>query len=276
MATGGLRGYPPPMRARLPRTVIRLRGEGMAGWLDGLLTNNVQADAPTFAALLSPQGKILADMVVTPDSGGFLLDTPEAMGAGLLQRLRMYVLRAPITVEDVSATHDVEAVWDDGAADEAAEGQPDPRHPSLGVRRIGPVEESGNLSDNLAAYDRHRLSLGVPDSQFDFGPGEMFPHDAAMDELHGLDLKKGCFVGQEVVSRMARLSTVRKRIRTVLLQGGAEAGDTLEAGARRVGVILHVNGDMASVLVRLDRLEGAATGLTVNGAPASVMGGPNG
>lgn len=257
------------MLARLPRTVIKLTGDGIADWLDGLITNRVRADAPVFAALLTPQGKIIADMVVTPGEGGAWLDTPEAMGADLLKRLKMYVLRAPITVEDVSADHAVHAVWD---VDEDTPGQPDPRHPSLGHRVIGAALGEGDL----VAYDRHRLSLGIPDSQFDFGPVEMFPHDAAMDELNGLDLKKGCFVGQEVVSRMARLGTVRKRIRTVLLSGEASPGEAITAGTRRIGDILHVNGNMASALVRLDRMEAATEGYRVGDAPCEIMAGPNG
>lgn len=250
----------------------------MGAWLDGLLTNRVREAAPVFAALLSPQGKIVADMVVTPDAnggagggGGYLIDTTEAMGAELLGRLKMYVLRAPIMVEAVDVM--VQAVWDE---DEAA-GHVDPRHASLGRRVIG---AAGVADASLADYDRHRLSLGVPDSLFDYGPGEMFPHDACMDELNGVDLHKGCFVGQEVVSRMARLGTVRKRIRTVLLEGEANVGDEVRAGAqkegRRVGDVLHVEGGMASALMRLDRVAAATESLTVGGVPCRVMAGPQG
>ena len=259
------------MIAALPRTVISITGEGVADWLDGLITNSVPRDGRTaFAALLTPQGKIIADMVLTPTADGVRLDTPDAMADDLLKRLRMYVLRAPITVA-VEEGMTIHAVWN---ADEDMPGaQDDPRHASLGQRVIAPALPTDATIED---YDAHRLSLGVPDSLFDFGSAEIFPHDAAMDELNGIDLKKGCFVGQEVVSRMARLGTVRKRIRAVVLSGAAEAGDTVQSGTRRVGDILHVQGAMASALVRLDRMEAATEGYTVNGAPAEIMGGPTG
>ena len=261
------------MIARLPRTILDVTGEGVGEWLDGLLTNSVRADAPVFAALLTPQGKIIADMVVTPITGGFRLDTTEAMGAELLKRLKMYVLRAPITVEDVSGAVALYAVWDEDEADLPAGARPDPRHASLGHRAFG---APGLSEGDLSAYDAHRLGLGVPDSLFDYGPTEVFPHDADMDELNGIDLKKGCFVGQEVVSRMARLGTVRKRMRAVVMEGEAQAGDPVQSGTRRVGDLLHVRGNMGMALVRLDRMEAATEGYAVNGAPVRIMEGPNG
>ena len=261
------------MITRLPRTVVDVTGDGVGAWLDGLVTNSVREDAAAFAALLTPQGKIIADMIVSPLDGGYRLDTTEMMGAELLKRLKMYVLRAPIMVADVSESVAVYAVWNEDEVDLPAGAQPDPRHASLGYRAFG---APGLAESDLGAFDAHRLSLGVPDSLFDFGPSEVFPHDADMDELNGIDLKKGCFVGQEVVSRMARLGTVRKRMRGVVLEGEAGAGDPVMSGSRRVGDILHVNGNMGMALVRLDRMEAATEGYTVNGAAVEVMGGPNG
>ena len=265
------------MITRLPRTVIDATSPDGADvvrdWLDGLITNSVRADTPVFAALLTPQGKIIADMVVTPITGGFRLDTPKAMGAELLKRLKMYTLRAPITVEDASESVATYAVWDEAEDDLPAGAYPDPRHASLGYRAFG-VPSLAEV--DLAAYDAHRLGLGVPDSLFDYGPSEVFPHDADMDEMNGIDLKKGCFVGQEVVSRMARLGTVRKRMRAVVLESEAEAGDPIQSGSRRVGDILHVHGNMAMALVRLDRMEAATEAYTVGDSPVRVMEGPNG
>ena len=259
------------MITALPRTVLRVTGESAKAWLDGLLTNTVAPEGATFAALLTPQGKIIADMMVSPTEGGFLLDTPEAMGAGLLKRLKMYVLREPLSVEDVSGEMTVHQVFD---AEDVPEGAVrDPRHASLGHRLIAEV---GMGDTPLEEWDRFRLTLGVPLSQFDYGPLEVFPADACMDELNGVDLHKGCFVGQEVVSRMHRLSSAKKRMRAVVLRGDAKTGDSLMAGTRRVGDLLHVRDRMGMALLRLDRLENASELVTVNGKEVDVMGGPNG
>ena len=260
------------MIVELPRTVLSLSPKEGAGlgdvvaWLDGLVTNTVRADAVVFAALLTPQGKIVADMFVTPDGGRLLLDATPEMGAELKTRLGMYVLRAPVVVEEIDVR--VFRVWEGEDV-----GHADPRHASAGRRVIG---EDLVADAALQDWDAFRLSLGLPDSQFDFGPAQVFPADADMDELGGVDYKKGCFIGQEVVSRMHRMSTVKKRMRAVVLGGEASAGDLLEAGGRRVGDLLHVNGKMAMALVRLERLAAAETVLSVNGHEAQVMGGPNG
>ena len=268
------------MICELPRTVLSLSPKTGAGaglgdvvaWLDGLVTNTVRADAVVFAALLTPQGKIVADVFVTPDEGRLLLDATPDMGAELKKRLGMYVLRAPVMVEEVDAR--VFRVWEEEAdVGHADVGHADPRHASAGRRVVG-----GDLvaDATLEAWDAFRLSLGLPDSQFDFGPTQVFPADADMDELGGVDYHKGCFIGQEVVSRMHRMSTVKRRMRAVVLGGEAGAGDILEAGGRRVGDLLHVRGNMAMALVRLERLAAVDTILSVNGQEAQVMGGPNG
>jgi len=262
------------MIVELSRTCLDLRGDDVASWLDGLVTNSPSQDVPTYAALLTPQGKIIADMMITPTEVGFILDTPEHMGADLKKRLTMYKLRAPIEIEDVSERMHVCAIWGEENEDLIPPGAyRDPRHPSLGWRLVAPVA-AGNAS--LEDYDAHRLSLGVPDSQFDFESVKVFPADACMDELNGVDLKKGCFVGQEVVSRMHRMSTVKKRMRGLILQGNAKAGDPVIAGTRRIGDVLHVQGRAGMALIRLERLAAAEASPTVNEAPVTIMDGPNG
>ena len=249
-----------------PRTVLKLSGEGVRDWLDKLITNSLSGPV-TFAALLSPQGKIIADFFVTdrPGQGSdhLLLDTTQVMGPPLLKRLKMYVLRAPITIEDVSGTHPVHVVWD---AEDEDTGEADPRLPALGRRVIGDAALPGG-----GDWDAHRLSLGVPDSEWDFGPSSTFPMDACMDQLGGVDYAKGCFVGQEVVSRMKRIGSVRKRMRGILLEGPAEAGDPIKAGERTVGTVLHVHGLAAMALVRLDRLREATESPTLRGERVQVM-----
>lgn len=226
------------------RTVLRLSGEGVRDWLGNLLTN-VIAGPVTYGALLTPQGKIIADMFVTDRGNHLLLDTPVHMGAALLKRLKMYRLRAPIEIEDVSETEFLHVTWGDAAS----RGDSDPRRDQLGTRLFLDHIETGDGN-----FDRHRLSLGVPDSEWDFETTSVFPMDANMDLLNGVNYSKGCFVGQEVVSRMKRKSVVRKRMQTLRLNGDANDGDRVMAGEKKVGAILHVNDDLAMALLRVDHL----------------------
>jgi folate-binding protein YgfZ len=245
--------------AKLDRTVISVAGETALAFLDGLITNNLD-NVLTFAALLTPQGKIIADFFVHKKSDQeFLIETPAKFGKTLLMRLKMYKLRAKIDLDDVSDDVDVYAFW--GGQGDA--GLADPRHPDLGQRLIA---ESGSLSpeNSPTDYDAHRLSLGIPESVWDFETEKVFPADANMDRLSGVDFKKGCFVGQEVVSRMHRKTEVRKRMGVVTLSGDAETGDDLKSGGRTVGKLLHVNGSKAMALLRLDRIAEAENPITVN------------
>jgi len=252
--------------AQLNRSVFRLSGEGVTPWLDGLISNNLLGPM-TFAALLTPQGKIIADFFVTKDGEDLLLDTPMKFAENLFTRLRMYKLRAPIEITNITETHNVYAIWDG----EGDEGHADPRHASLGRRLI--TTDYLDASDD---YDAHRLALGVVDSEWDFMTVTTFPADANMDLMNGVDFKKGCFVGQEVVSRMKRMTTVKKRMRTIELGGVAKAGDALICGARVIGEIYHVNGSLAMGLVRFDRLKAADVEPTVNGNKVRIFGSVNG
>ncbi|MGB6228937.1 MAG: hypothetical protein WBF53_02270 [Litorimonas sp.] len=248
---------------RRDRTVLKLSGDGVRDWLERLITNSLSAPV-TFAALLTPQGKIIADVFVTDRGDHLLLDTPPHMGGPLLKRLKMYRLRAPIGIEDVSEAMHVHCLWNAESVPE--EGDPDPRQPALGRRLIADVP-----MDDTGDFDAHRLSLGVPDSEWDFGVQTTFPADACMDQLNGVDFHGGCFVGQEVVSRMKRMTTVRKRMRGLVLDGPAEAGDKVLAGDRNVGQVLHVHDGMAMALIRLDRLREATASPTVRGERVDVM-----
>ena len=251
-----------PIQQR-PRTILKLSGEGVREWLSGLITNSLTPPV-TFGALLTPQGKIIADLFVTDRGDHLLVDTTPDMGGPLLKRLMMYKLRAPISLEDVSEALNLYCFWD--LSEEDLRGEADPRMPALGRRLItaDTLEETGD-------WDTHRLSLGVPDSEWDFGVQTTFPADACMDQLNGVDYHGGCFVGQEVVSRMKRMTIVRKRMRGLILDGPAEVGDKILAGERTVGQVLHVNGAMAMGLVRLDRLREATESPTVRGNRVTIM-----
>jgi len=223
----------------------------VTAWLDGLISNSLSGSM-TFAALLTPQGKIIADFFVTKDREDLLLDTPSKFAPSLFKRLRMYKLRAPIEITDITETHNVYAIWATNSPWEGEEGHADPRHASLGRRLI-----TEDYLEGLDDYNAHRLSLGVVDSEWDFETITTFPADANMDLMNGVDFKKGCFVGQEVVSRMKRMTTVKKRMRGLILSGNAKAGDKIMAGERVIGEALHIHGKMGIGLIRLDRLKAA-------------------
>lgn len=260
-------------RAKLDRTLLRLSGEGVTAWLDGLITNSLKTEL-TFAALLTPQGKIIADFFVLKQGETLMLETATKFGADLKKRLKMYKLRAPITIEDLSESHCVYALWDL----EDAQGHLDPRLPALGHRWVTQASAPSDLKDE-SEYNAHRLSLGIPDSRYDFETQTTFPADANMDLINGVDFKKGCFVGQEVVSRMKRMTTVKKRFRGVIFDDPASdvaRGDDIKTGDRVIGQILSTHGALGMAMIRLDRWRTATESPTVNGTPVRIMGGPDG
>ena len=263
------------------RGVLRVAGEDAASFLQGLLTNDVvdlTVGAARYAALLSPQGKILFDFLVLriPAESGtvFLIDAPAAQLAELARRLGFYRLRAKVTIADESAERAVAAFW--GAAPAEPPGgflYVDPRDPRLGWRAIL-LRAAAPAIDGGEAYEAHRIRLGVPRGGVDFAYADIFPHDANLDLLHGVDFDKGCYVGQEVVSRMRHRGTSRKRIVRLALSGAAPApGAPVLAGETPVGTLGSAADGLALALLRLDRIEDARAaggGLTVGGVCASI------
>ena len=250
--------------AKLDRTIISLKGENVEEFLGGLTTNNMDTDL-SFAALLTPQGKIIADFFVHKVDVGLVLETPSKFGKTLMMRLKMYKLRAKIDIEDISEEYFIYALWDG----QGEVGLPDPRHKGLGNRLL--TDDILSTESTAEDYDLHRLSLGVPDSTWDFEMQTTFPTDANMDLLHGVDYKKGCFIGQEVVSRMHRKTTVRKRMRGLTLSGEAQAGDDIVAGALKIGSLNHVRNERTIALIRLDRLAKASETPTVNSHAVIIL-----
>ena len=270
--------------ALLPdRGVVKVVGEDARNFLHGLVTADIQKLAPgeaRFAALLTPQGKIIADFMVveapTRDGGGFFLDIPKALGKTLLDRLNLYKLRAKVLIEDLSETLGVLAAWDGSGT--TADGPTthglayaDPRLPALGLRVMLPPHQAAAAAAELGAalveapaYEAHRIALGVPRGGADFAYGDAFPHEADMDQLAGVDFAKGCYVGQEVVSRMEHRGTARTRAVPVRFDGAAPGpGTAIAAGERHIGVLGSTAGHHGVALIRLDR---AAEALT-NGEP---------
>jgi tRNA-modifying protein YgfZ len=255
--------------ASLPdRGVVSVSGADSAGFLQGLLTNDVEGLAPgeaRYAALLTPQGKILFDMIVVraPDADGpvFLIDCAAAQAANLAKRLGFYKLRAKVAIADESAARAVAAFW--GGEPGEIEGgllYADPRDPRLGWRAILPRPVADGVGpEHAGEYEGLRIGVAAPKGGVDFAYGDAFPHDVNLDLLHGLDFDKGCYVGQEVVSRMKHRGTARRRIARVKLAGPPPApGAPVMDRELAVGVLGSSSGREALALLRLDRVEDAA------------------
>jgi folate-binding protein YgfZ len=255
------------------RGVISVSGADAAGFLQGLLTNDVERLEPRearYAALLTPQGKILFDMIVVRAEGdepSYLIDCAEAQAADLAKRLGFYKLRARVRIADESAGRAVAAVWG-GDPLIAAGGllYADPRDPRLGFRAILPRATAAALgSEHASEYEGLRIAVGAPKGGLDFPYGDAFPHDANFDLLHGVDFDKGCYVGQEVVSRMKHRGAARKRVARVRLAGPPPApGTPVLDRELSVGALGSSSGREALALLRLDRAEDAkAAGRTL-------------
>ena len=245
------------------RALVRIAGPDWRGFLQGLLTNDVETLAEheaRFAALLTPQGKFLFDLFVVGRPDGCLLDCQADRRDALIQRLSMYRLRAKVEIEAVDGA--VFAAWEQ--ADCA--GVLDPRLPVLGWRIYDGSPPTTATEDD---YDAFRLALGVPDPARDCLPDRTYPIEANFDLLKGVDFQKGCFVGQETTSRMKRRGAIKNRMLPITFDGAAPAfGAELLAGDLRAGEVLTGRQGRAMALVRLDRIEGAD--LTVDGRAVRV------
>lgn len=276
------------------RSVIKVAGEDARNFLNGLITTDVDKLKPglgRFGALLTPQGKIIVDFLITEapagHGGGFLIDCPKALADGLATKLKFYKLRAKVTVENLSDDLGVLAAWDGQLAAQPDLAFADPRNELLGTRILIPEDLKQKLSDLIGAelvdaadYEAHRIALGVPRGGLDFLYSDAFPHETNMDRLAGVDFDKGCYVGQEVVSRMQHRGTARTRSVKVLLEDSSpEAGVSVMAGDKSVGTMGSSAQGKGIALVRIDRVADAldagqpltAGGLTLKLAEPDVV-----
>lgn len=268
---------------------MKVAGDDARRFLHGLVTADVSALAPgqaRFAALLKPQGKIIADFFITEaeaaDGGGFFLDCPRALAQALAEKLTFYRLRAKVGIEDLSGKLGVLAAWDGAGTTECGLVYPDPRLHALGLRCILPpglatdaARELGAMLTDAAAYEAHRIALGIPRGGQDFIYGDAFPHEADMDQFGGVDFAKGCYIGQEVVSRIEHRGNARTRIVPVAYDGFApEAGMAVLAGEKNVGTLGSTAEGHGLAMLRLDRVQdaqAAGTPLTAGGIPLRLI-----
>lgn len=252
----------------IDRGVIRVTGEEAGSFLQGLLTCDIDKVVPGqagYGALLTPQGKIISDCLVvavpSEDGGGFLLDSPLLQTPDLMKRLKLYRLRSKVILDDLTADSTVIAASDGGALPEdSGLVYADPRLPALGDRaitdRAGVAEIAGSDADS---YHARRIGLGVPDGGKDFVYGDAFPHEALLDQLNGVSFKKGCYVGQEVVSRMQHRGTARTRIVPIVFTEGlvTEMGVEATAGGKILGTVGSCADGRGLAMLRLDRVADA-------------------
>lgn len=260
------------------RAVLAISGPGARDFLQGLVTNDIVVGlAPgsgLYTALLSPQGKILFDFLVTEGDGALLLDVARDQREALLKKLKMYRLRSKVEIEardqlgvyvNLTGHPDNRAL---SYADRAVSFA-DPRHGGLGTRSIGATAE---MPANLAGprgYHEHRLKLGVPEAG-DFGFEKVFALDAGLAELNGVSFSKGCYIGQELTSRMKHRATSRKRILSVTAQAEIPAEGALTRDGAEIGELISSYGHTAFVLVRLDRLNETSGDLAAAGIPVAL------
>ena len=235
------------------RTLIRINGEEAAHFLEGLITSSLpEAGQALGSALLTPQGKLLFSFLVSRDGEGFLIECAATEREDLIKRLTLYRLRAKVTI----------------APDEApvlaggGEGLADTRHADMPARHYGQGEASGSLE----AYDSQRAALGVLEGPQEIIASHDFPHDVALDLTGAVSFTKGCFVGQEVVSRVKHRGTARRR--PVILSGAPlQPGAPVIAGEREIGRVRLVAGGQGVAVLRIDQIRQPAM---VDGTPVTL------
>jgi len=246
--------------ALLPeRGVVAVAGEDRVSFLQGLVSNDVARAAPgraVWAALLTPQGKWLADFFILSDGARLLLDCERAQAPMLVQRLMRYRLRARAELHDLSGALHVHAAWD-GTPDLPADAiaAPDPRLPEAGWRVLADRALPANA--DAAAWDAHRIALGLPDGSRDMEAEKSVLLEAGFDELQGVSWSKGCYLGQELTARTKYRGLVKRRLVPVAIEGEAPAPGTpvLRDGAV-AGVLRSVADGMGLALLRWEAIDG--------------------
>lgn len=242
-----------------PRAVLSVSGAERVKFLQDLVTNDITKPGGLhYAALLTPQGKFLGDFFVAHEDDRLLLDMDAALAPGIAQRLSMYRLRRKVEIGET----DLNVAR--GRSDPPAGAHPDPRHPALGWRMIGtPSGEDG--SD----WDAIRVAHMVPQAGAELIVGESFPLELGLDRVNGVDFRKGCYVGQEVVSRMKHKTDLRKGLARVRVTGACAPGDPVTSDDDRpAGYVGTVSNGEALAYLRFDR---AASGLKAGDAKLEIL-----
>ncbi|MDK3074364.1 folate-binding protein [Sedimentitalea sp. JM2-8] len=227
------------------RRILRLSGRDADSFLQGLVTNDIArlTDGLVYAALLTPQGKYIADFMLKRDGEAILLDVAEALADDLVRRLSLYKLRADVTIADSG----LNLQRGTGTAPENADA--DPRHPDMGWRAYS----ANPASDDGTDWDAIRVAHCIPETGIELTP-DSFILEMGFDRLNGVDFRKGCYVGQEVTARMRHKTELRKGLRRVRIDGAAPAGAPITADGKPVGTLFTRSGDQALAHLRFDRI----------------------
>ena len=243
--------------AHLPaRGVIEISGEDRVSFLQGLVSNDVAQAAPgraVWAALLTPQGKWLADFFILSDGTRLLLDAEAPQVAMIVQRLGRFRLRAKAALRDASAEFAVFAAWG-GAPDlpTGAVAAPDPRVEAAGWRILAPAMATNASAED---WDRHRLGLGLPDGSADLEAEKSVLLEAGFDELHGVSWSKGCYMGQELTARTKYRGLIKRRLVSVAIEGAApDAGTPVMLAGTEVGTFRSSRDGAGLATLRLEAI----------------------
>jgi tRNA-modifying protein YgfZ len=253
---------------RAGRSAFRVTGKDAQKLLEDVLTARVTAEEGPgrWWALLTPQGKIIAEGLIGWAEGAFWLDVAREAADSFFKRMRLYKLRASVEFEDLGKSHAVG--WT--ANHPTGIAHADPRAGGLGYRVVASIGEASAWERDDAVWQEARIAAGVPEMGPDFGPETVFAHDIGMDILGGIDFDKGCYVGQEVVSRMKHRGTARRR--PVIVSGipaSTEAGAALVCDGKQVGAVGQNIDGKAVAIVRVDRVRDPA-GCEIAGVPVQL------
>lgn len=226
------------------RRILRLTGSDTENFLQDLVTNDVRGlgNGLVYTALLTPQGKYLADFFLKRDDGRVLLDVAEPLADDLIKRLNMYKLRADVVIEGT----DLHLQRGTGPAPDTA--LPDPRHPDMGWRDYSTAPEG----DDGTNWDALRVRHCIPEAGVELTP-DSYILESGFEALNGVDFKKGCYVGQEVTARMKHKTELRKGLRRVFVEGSVPVGTEIAANGKPVGTLFTQSGGHGIAYLRFDR-----------------------
>ena len=242
----------------MTRSIFEITGKDTKHFLQGLITNDIAdlSKGLVYAAILTPQGKYLADFFLVPAGDAVLLDVASNIAPGLLARLNMYKLRADVTIAETKLH------LHRGLGPSPEDGFADPRHEALGWRAYRDTPQEADTTD----WDALRVAHCIPETGIEL-TSETYILEAGFERLHGVDFRKGCYVGQEVTARMKHKTELRKGLVTVTLSGLIpEPGTPIEKDGRAVGTLFTVSGDKALAHLRFDR---AGTGMSAGDTTVS-------
>ena len=231
----------------MTRAIYEITGSDAEHFLQGLVTNDVSklGEGPVYTALLTPQGKYIADFILVRRGETILLDVDSSLAEDLVKRLRMYKLRSDVMIEESP----LKVYRGTGPAPEGA--LADPRHPELGWRLYG--DEEG---DDGTDFDAIRVAHCIPETGVELTP-DTFILEAGFGRLNGVDFRKGCYVGQEVTARMKHKTELNKGLVPVMVEGEAPVGAEITADGKPAGTLYTQAGGRGIAYLRFNRAKGA-------------------